>query len=183
MPDNIEPTDFEHVVVWIIKTVGRHGSIDAYTLREELMARGMGKHPAGVAMNLTRVAWRERFFTCYVNDGNCRVFMLTSDGNTLKANQETKWLSASQGEGDKVSIDEGSPAPRRMLCGHTGCHKPAVCMHGVTTATHGYCLEHRTCERCGRWVVECECKEGPLERKWVRALIGRILDRHLEEGD
>ena len=59
----------------------------SYHLREALMDRGMGKHPAGVAMNLTRVAWRERFFTCFIDSQNDRNFVLTSDGRDYQEDE------------------------------------------------------------------------------------------------
>jgi hypothetical protein len=77
----VTPTPYERAVVEII---GAHGvSINSESLRKALMARGFGKHPAAVAMNLTRVAWRERFFTCFINNDDVRYFMLTSDGQAL----------------------------------------------------------------------------------------------------
>jgi hypothetical protein len=52
-----------------------------------------------------------------------------------------------------------------------------VDMHGVGTVTHGFCLEHRTCDRCGHWVLECSCIDGPQERRHVLVAMGALLDR------
>lgn len=73
-------TPFCKAVVEILKTA-RHGSMDSYTLREALMDKGWGKHPAAVAMNLTKLAFKGEYITCYVDNSDCRVFMLTSEGN------------------------------------------------------------------------------------------------------
>jgi hypothetical protein len=75
-----------------------------------------------------------------------------------------------------MTIDCGSAGPRVVRCSHTGCMKPAVDMHGVSCFTHGYCLEHRTCETCGVWVAECKCTTGPTERPRIRAIVGALLD-------
>jgi hypothetical protein len=78
----VTPTPFERAVVAILKAAEPH-SVDSYHLREALMDQGMGKHPAGVAMNLTRVAWKERYYTCYTDHGGFRMFLLTSEGRHL----------------------------------------------------------------------------------------------------
>jgi hypothetical protein len=78
--------------------------------------------------------------------------------------------------------DLGSPVllqgcpPVRQCC-HAGCTKQAVDMHGVGTITHGFCLEHRTCQRCGKWMLECTCVEGPQERRHILVAMGALLDR------
>lgn len=55
-------------------------SLDAYRLREALMDKGWGKHPAAVAMNLTLLAHKRKYIDCYVDNSNSRVFLLTSEG-------------------------------------------------------------------------------------------------------
>lgn len=77
------PTDFERTVVRIIKSHGHMNSISAGALRHELLARGIGRHPAAVAMNLTKLAYKERYITGYVSNSDRRVFVLTSEGNAL----------------------------------------------------------------------------------------------------
>lgn len=51
----------------------------AYELREKLMEAGFGKHPAGVAMNLTKLAFKGEYVTCFIHNRG-RIFMLTSKG-------------------------------------------------------------------------------------------------------
>jgi hypothetical protein len=72
------PTPFEQAVISIIKQYP-HSSISSTPLRHALMDRGFGKHPAAVACNLTRIAWKERYFTCF-SCHHDRNFILTSDG-------------------------------------------------------------------------------------------------------
>jgi hypothetical protein len=76
------PTPFEQAVIALIKAAP-NGILTAARLREALIAQGRGKHPAAVACNLTRVAWRERYFTCFVSSDNIRIFTLTSEGRHL----------------------------------------------------------------------------------------------------
>lgn len=90
MTDISPPTAFEKAVIDILKAAEPH-SVDGYRLREALMDKGMGKHPAGVAMNLTRVAWKERYFTCYTDDQQCRNFLLTSDGRAWEGCRKWRW--------------------------------------------------------------------------------------------
>jgi hypothetical protein len=68
-------------VVKILKDKSINGGVDAYHLREALMDQGMGKHPAGVAMNLTKLAFKGEYITQYIHH-NERVFMLTEKGKT-----------------------------------------------------------------------------------------------------
>ena len=72
-------TPFVRTVIDIIKERGMYDGIDAYKLREALMDRGMGKHPAGVAMNLIKLAFKGEYITQYIHH-NERVFMLTAKG-------------------------------------------------------------------------------------------------------
>jgi len=65
----------------VIELLGKaKQGVDSHELRRALMRAGFGKHPAGVAMNLTMLAWRGKYVTCYVDDHDCRIFMLTSEG-------------------------------------------------------------------------------------------------------
>lgn len=83
-------------------------------------------------------------------------------------------------EGEAVAAAFAPRPPVRQCC-HAGCTKPAVDMHGVSTVTHGFCLEHRTCDRCGQWVGDCRCPQGVLERPYIRDLFA-IVDKATEEG-
>jgi hypothetical protein len=56
------------------------GSASAYALREAMMDQGFGKHPAGVAMNLTKLAFRGEYITSYIDNQDSRVFVLTAKG-------------------------------------------------------------------------------------------------------
>lgn len=76
------PTKFEKVVVEIIKAAPNE-MIDGGRLRVTLLERGFGKHPAAVAMNLTRLAWRDRYVTSFLSNKDRRVFILTSEGKAL----------------------------------------------------------------------------------------------------
>jgi hypothetical protein len=71
-------TPFCRAVVDLIKA-SPNQSLDAYTLRISLAAQGMGKHPAGIAMNLTKLAFRGEYVTCFTHN-NYRVFLLTEKG-------------------------------------------------------------------------------------------------------
>lgn len=51
----------------------------AYDLRVRLMDLGFGKHPAGVAMNLTKLAFKGEYVTQYIYEEE-RIFMLTTKG-------------------------------------------------------------------------------------------------------
>lgn len=59
------------------------GSLDAYRLRTDLMAAGWGKHPAAVAMHLTKLSWKGEYVTYFIDNRDSRVFVLTSDGREL----------------------------------------------------------------------------------------------------
>jgi hypothetical protein len=72
-------TPFCKAVVEILKATP-HSSMSACPLRKALMAQGWGKHPAAVAMNLTKMAWKGEYITCYIRNERERVFMLTSEG-------------------------------------------------------------------------------------------------------
>jgi len=73
-------TPFCRAVVDLLKK-DRNGSLDAYALREALMAQGVGKHPAAVAMHLTKLAWKDEYVATYLCNG-IRVFVLTAKGKT-----------------------------------------------------------------------------------------------------
>ena len=75
-----EPTEFVKAVVLYLAqyTQGQ----DAYAVRTHLMDMGFGKHPAAVAMHLTKLAWKSEYVTGYVYHEE-RVFMLTSEGREL----------------------------------------------------------------------------------------------------
>lgn len=97
----------------------------------------------------------------------------------------TAMADEAMGKGELEEAAVPRPLPARVVprlydpvrqCCHAGCTKPAVDMHGVGTVTHGFCLEHRTCNRCGHWVFDCPCPQGPMERPAVRALMGMLLD-------
>lgn len=77
----VRMTPFVRAVVDLLKAAP-HQSMDAYTLREALMEKGFGKHPAGVAMNLTKLAYKQQYVTSYIDNGDCRVFLLTSEGRS-----------------------------------------------------------------------------------------------------
>ena len=51
----------------------------AYDLRERLMDLGFGKRPAGVAMNLTKLAFKGEYVTQFIYKEE-RIFMLTAKG-------------------------------------------------------------------------------------------------------
>jgi hypothetical protein len=72
-------TPFCAAVVKILKAAHQQ-SMDADSLRKAVMKAGFGKHPAGVAMHLTKLAWKEQYVTQYCHRDNYRVFMLTSEG-------------------------------------------------------------------------------------------------------
>ena len=72
-------TPFCKAVVDLLKAAPQQ-NMDADGLRKALIKRGMGKHPAGVAMNLTKLAFKEEYVTQYCTSSNYRVFMLTSEG-------------------------------------------------------------------------------------------------------
>lgn len=61
----------------------RGHSLDAYRLRTDLMTAGWGKHPAAVAMHLTKLAFNGTYVTGYLHEGGGRIFMLTSEGRDL----------------------------------------------------------------------------------------------------
>jgi hypothetical protein len=72
-------TPFCEAVVEILKASHR-GGMGAGELRRALIAKGWGKHPAAVAMHLTKLAWKGEYITCYCQ-GAYHVFMLTPKGN------------------------------------------------------------------------------------------------------
>jgi hypothetical protein len=51
----------------------------SYELRTRLMEQGFGKHPAGVAMNLTKLAFKGEYVTQFIHKEE-RIFMLTAKG-------------------------------------------------------------------------------------------------------
>ena len=71
-------TPFCAAVVAILKQHTQ--GVDAYRLREALMDQGMGKHPAGVAMNLTKLAFKGEYITQHCERDGGRMFMLTAKG-------------------------------------------------------------------------------------------------------
>ena len=76
-----KPTPFVKAVVKIIKESG-DSSVSSFHLRSKLMGQGWGKHPAAMAMHLTKLAWKQEYITCFIwNDE--RYFMLTSSGSAL----------------------------------------------------------------------------------------------------
>ncbi len=72
-------TPFCRAVVDTLKKAERC-SMDAYHLREAMMDQGFGKHPAGVAMNLTKLAFKGEYVTCFIDNQDQRIFLLTSEG-------------------------------------------------------------------------------------------------------
>lgn len=74
-------TPFCRAVVKLLQAKEKidHQGMYAYELREALMDQGMGKHPAGVAMNLTKLAFKGEYVTQYIHHDE-RVFMLTEQG-------------------------------------------------------------------------------------------------------
>lgn len=72
-------TPFCRAVVDLIKAAPNH-SLSAYELRVAVMEKGFGKHPAAVAMNLTKLAFKGEYVTCFVRNNNQRYFLLTSEG-------------------------------------------------------------------------------------------------------
>jgi len=76
-------TPFCRAVVKLLKSQrdyqGDYQGMGAYRLREALMNQGFGKHPAGVAMNLTKLAFKGEYVTQYIYN-NERIFMLTDKG-------------------------------------------------------------------------------------------------------
>lgn len=72
-------TPFCKAVVEILRKAPNH-SMDACTLRGALMDQGWGKYPAAVAMHLTKLAFKGEYVTGFVDNRDCRVFMLTSEG-------------------------------------------------------------------------------------------------------
>lgn len=75
-------TDFERTVVRILQGADC-STLSASDLREAVMAAGFGKHPAAVAMHLTKLAWKNRFVTCWLSNRDERMFTLTLDGRQL----------------------------------------------------------------------------------------------------
>lgn len=53
--------------------------MEAYELRTRLIEHGFGKHPAGVAMNLTKLAFKGEYVTQFIYKEE-RIFMLTAKG-------------------------------------------------------------------------------------------------------
>lgn len=76
------PTPFCEAVIGVIKNT-RGQTIAASRLRKELMCQGWGKHPAAVAMNITKLACKGEYITGYVDNTDSRVFMLTAEGRDV----------------------------------------------------------------------------------------------------
>jgi hypothetical protein len=54
------------------------------------------------------------------------------------------------------------------------CGKPVVTAHGVTVVTHGYCEEHRCCNRCGLQITkDCKCKVPEERPEYLAFLKGK----------
>ena len=70
-------TPFCRAVVDLIKAAPNH-SLSAYELRVAVMEKGFGKHPAAVAMNLTKLAFKGEYITQYCGRDNERVFIHTA---------------------------------------------------------------------------------------------------------
>jgi hypothetical protein len=77
-----KPSPFCLAVIKLLKAA-RHQSMTAGELRRALIKQGHGKHPAAVAMHLTKLAWKQEFITGYCNDHG-RVFMLTGAGSDVQ---------------------------------------------------------------------------------------------------
>jgi hypothetical protein len=79
----VKTTRFERAVVALIYHHRTNNSISGWELRELLLKAGIGKHPAAVAMNLTRLACKNGTVGCFIKNDRDRYFLLTSDGEDL----------------------------------------------------------------------------------------------------
>lgn len=82
-------TPFVAAVIRTLRTQPSNCGVDAYTLREALMWQGHGKHPAAVAMHLTKLAWKAKYVTSYMHNDS-RMFMLTKEGLEVELPPEQK---------------------------------------------------------------------------------------------
>lgn len=57
-----------------------NGVADGCYLRNALIDAGHGRHPAAVAMNLTKLAWKREYIDTFLDNRDCRMFVLTADG-------------------------------------------------------------------------------------------------------
>jgi hypothetical protein len=76
------PTPFCRAVV---AAIAAHGgaSVDAATLRCDLLRAGHGRSPSAMARHLAVLSWKNTYVSSYVGSDDRRHFLLTSDGAEL----------------------------------------------------------------------------------------------------
>jgi hypothetical protein len=77
----------------VVEILQRHeakwpGGMDAYHVRKALMSAGFGKHPAAVAMHLTKLAWKKEYVDSYVGNCGSHILTLTAAGRQLNLKEK-----------------------------------------------------------------------------------------------